>query len=215
VTTGRVVAAEVLEQVLATDFFSVESVFGVRLYILFVIEVETRVVHLLGVTRHPVDSWVTQVARNLVSDLEDKGRRFRFLVRDRDTKFTRSFDAVFSAVGIETLKTPVRSPRANSHAENRVGRQTPTPAVHRRTASPRAVTVGVAVVFNAGERVIHPSRLSSSSPPRPPNRGSASKPSTTRRATAPASRSATKSSQQCLSTATSFTATGTTPSSRQ
>jgi transposase InsO family protein len=103
--------------ILATDFFSVDTVFGSRLYVLFVIEVESRVVHLLGVTKHPVEAWVTQVARNFTSELEDAGRRFRFLVRDRDTKFTRSFDAVFSAVGIETLKTPVRSPRANSHAE--------------------------------------------------------------------------------------------------
>jgi len=103
--------------ILATDFFSVDTVFGSRLYILFVIELDSRVVHLLGVTKHPVDAWVTQVARNFAADLEETGRRFRFLIRDRDTKFTRSFDAVFSSIGIETLKTPVRSPRANAYAE--------------------------------------------------------------------------------------------------
>ncbi|MHB8246129.1 MAG: integrase core domain-containing protein [Acidimicrobiales bacterium] len=103
--------------ILATDFFSMDSVFGSRLYVLFAIEVERRVVHLLGVTEHPVDAWVTQVARNFTSDLEGAGRQMRFLVRDRDTKFTKSFDAVFSAVGIEALKTPIRSPRANSFAE--------------------------------------------------------------------------------------------------
>jgi hypothetical protein len=95
----------------------VDTVFGSRLYVLFVIEVESRVVHLLGVSKHPVDTWVTQVARNFTSGLEETARRFRFLVRDRDTKFTRSFDAVFSAVGIEILKTPVRSPKANAYAE--------------------------------------------------------------------------------------------------
>ena len=103
--------------ILATDFFSVDTVFGSTLYVLFVIEVDSRVVHLLGVTKHPVDAWVTQVARNFVSALEEEGRRFRFLVRDRDTKFTRSFDAVFSSAGIEVLKTPVRSPKANAYAE--------------------------------------------------------------------------------------------------
>lgn len=71
----------------------------------------------LGVTKHPVEAWVTQVARNFTAGLEDEGRRFRFLVRDRDAKFTRSFDAVFSSVGIEILKTPVRSPRANAYSE--------------------------------------------------------------------------------------------------
>jgi len=103
--------------ILATDFFSVDGVLGGRLCVLFVIEVESRVVHVLGVTRHPVEAWVTQVARNFTADLEEAGRQMRFLVRDRDTKFTRRFDAVFSAIGIETLKTPVRSPRANAYAE--------------------------------------------------------------------------------------------------
>jgi putative transposase len=103
--------------IIATDFFSVESVFGSTLYVLFVVEVESRVVHLLGVTKHPVEAWVTQVARNFTSGPEGEGRRFRFLVRDRDAKFTRSFDAVFSSVGIEILKTPVRSPRANAYSE--------------------------------------------------------------------------------------------------
>ena len=85
--------------ILATDFFTVDTVWLERFYVLVVIEIKSRVVHVLGVSRHPVGTWVTQVARNLVSDLDEGGRRFRFLVRDRDTKFTRSFDEVFASEG--------------------------------------------------------------------------------------------------------------------
>ena len=76
-----------------------------------------RQVHLLGVTTNPAMAWVTQVARNFTSDLEEAGRRFRFLIRDRDTKFTTSFDEVFAAIGIEPIRSPVRSPKANAFAE--------------------------------------------------------------------------------------------------
>jgi hypothetical protein len=105
------------ELVLATDFFTVDSVLLRRYYVLFVIEVKTRVVHLLGVTANPEGPWVTQVARNLVADLEDQGQAFRFLVRDRDTKFTASFDAVMASVGIKVMRTPVQTPVANAFAE--------------------------------------------------------------------------------------------------
>ncbi len=81
------------------------------------IEIDRRRVHLLGVTANPNGPWVTQVARNFASDLEDAGRHFRFLIRDRHTKFTASFDAVLASVGIETIRTPVASPRANAFAE--------------------------------------------------------------------------------------------------
>ena len=103
--------------IVATDFFHVDTVMLRRYSVLFVIELERRVVHVLGVTTNPNGPWVTQVARNVANDLEDAGGRFGFLIGDRDTKFTASFDEVLASIGVETIRTPVRSPRANAYAE--------------------------------------------------------------------------------------------------
>jgi hypothetical protein len=84
---------------------------------LFFIEHGTRRVHLAGITAHPTGAWVTQHARNLLMNLEGRTASLKFLIRDRDTTFTAAFDAVFTAIGVRIVKTPVQAPRANAIAE--------------------------------------------------------------------------------------------------
>ena len=102
---------------LACDFFTIDTVLLRRLYVLFFIELDTRQVYVTSVTAHPTGAWVVQQARNLSYEIAERARPVKFLIRDRDTKFTSSFDEVFGSEGIRIIRTPVRAPRANASAE--------------------------------------------------------------------------------------------------
>jgi len=101
--------------VLACDFFTVETIMLRRYYVLFFIELGSRRVHLAGCTTNPTGAWVTQQARNL--SFTGLFERTRFLIHDRDTKFSATFDEVFRSEGIKVIHTPIRAPRANAYAE--------------------------------------------------------------------------------------------------
>ena len=102
---------------IAVDFLTVDTIWLRRLYVLFFIEVATRRVHFAGCTAHPNEEWVTQQARQVSWTLSDRAEPVRFLIRDRDRKFTRRFDEVFQGAGIRIVRTPIQAPQANGIAE--------------------------------------------------------------------------------------------------
>lgn len=104
-------------QILACDFFTIETLFLKTLYVLFFIDLGTRQVYFAGCTDHPTKAWVTQQARQIVWQLEDRETPIRFLIHDRDTKFTQSFDTVFRSEKVKIIRTPYRAPNANAFAE--------------------------------------------------------------------------------------------------
>ncbi|MFC0437858.1 integrase core domain-containing protein, partial [Kutzneria buriramensis] len=109
------------EGIIAADFFHVDTVIGTRLYALAFLEHRTRKLHFAGVTAHPTAQWVTQQARNLAGDLGSRVESLRFVLRDRDSKYTASFDAVFEAEEMKVLLSAPRAPRMNAHCERVIG----------------------------------------------------------------------------------------------
>jgi putative transposase len=120
--------------IIACDFFTVETVFLRRLYVLVFIELATRKVYLAGVTANPTGEWATQQARNIIETFIDRSQPIRFLIHDRDSKFTAAFDEVFRSEAIRIIRTPVRAPRERLHRA--LNRQHP-PRVPRSASDPQ------------------------------------------------------------------------------
>jgi putative transposase len=107
--------------ILACDLFTVDTVWLRRLYVLFFVAIGTRRVEYAACTSKPDTAWMTQQARNLLMDLDDRGPQPCFLIHDRDTKFSRAFDSIFGSEGIEIVRTPIQAPNANAYAARWVG----------------------------------------------------------------------------------------------
>ena len=106
---------------LACDFLTVETVWLTRIYVLFFVSLERRRIEFVASTSNPDGRWVAQQARNLLMHLADQERSFRFLLHDRDSKFSGAFDEVFRSEGMRIIRTPIRAPNANAYAERWVG----------------------------------------------------------------------------------------------
>jgi transposase InsO family protein len=109
------------DSMLACDFLAVDTIWLRRLYVLVFLSIGSRRVEYVARTSNPDTAWMLQQARNLLMDLDDRGRPVRFLIHDRDSKFSATFDAVFTGEGIRIVRTPVRAPNANAHVERWVG----------------------------------------------------------------------------------------------
>jgi transposase InsO family protein len=109
------------ESILACDFFTVDTVWLRRLYVLVFLSIGSRRIEYLTCTRNPNNAWILQQARNLLMELDDRDRQLQFLIHDRDAKFPPAFDALLASENIKVIRTPVRAPNANAHMERWVG----------------------------------------------------------------------------------------------
>ncbi len=116
-TSWRLFLRQQAATMLACDFLTVETVWLTRIYVLFFISLERRRIESVACTSNPDGRWVAQQARNLLMTLGDRQQPFRFLLHDRDSKFSGGFDAVFQSEGIRVIRTPIRAPNANAYAE--------------------------------------------------------------------------------------------------